>query len=374
MCHSSFGGSVRIATGLAGGLAARGHSVHIITRHEPFCDFRHKEKVSIHTLFPENNDDIHPAALYTDWPDSEINDFTRLAADIISSKKLDILNYHYAAPFARVSARLKNALDGDCPAIIGTLHGSDVSIIGADGRRARRLSRSLALSDVLTTVSLSHARLALDTFNLKVSPVTLPNFTDMKKFSPRAAQKKNIGGKNRKTVIHVSNFRPVKDLVSIANIFHGIRRQTDAELWLVGESCNMSHVRGIFENLRLNDCVRYWGLQRDVAPLLVQADLMLISSFSESFCLAALEAMACGIPVLASRVGGLPEVVRHGATGYLYPPGSINNAVYYATSILKNEKLFSQMSTEAVEQAGKFDTGPRVEAYEALYRRVLSKT
>jgi N-acetyl-alpha-D-glucosaminyl L-malate synthase BshA len=184
-------------------------------------------------------------------------------------------------------------------------------------------------------------------------------------------EKYEPNGRTIPRIVHVSNFRPVKDAQSMARIFLGIRQQMEAELWLIGEGPEMEGVVSILQQGQVESDVRYWGLRHDVAPLLAQTDLLLMTSLSESFCLAALEAMACGIPVLATRVGGVPEVVIHGETGFLFPVGDHDVAVRTAVNLLSNPTQHQAMGVRAGQHASRFDHNKIVPAYENLYQRLL---
>ena len=183
--------------------------------------------------------------------------------------------------------------------------------------------------------------------------------------------KREPNGRSIPRIAHVSNFRPVKDAQSMARIFLGIRQQMEAELWLIGEGPEMEAVVSILQQGQVENDVRYWGLRHDVAPLLAQTDLLLMTSLSESFCLAALEAMACGIPVLATRVGGVPEVVIHGKTGFLFPVGDHDVAVRTAVNLLSNPTQHQAMRVMARQHATRFGHNSIVPVYENLYQRLL---
>jgi len=258
--------------------------------------------------------------------------------------------------------------------LIGTLHGTDVSTVGRDPVRGPDLARTLARLDALTTVSASHAALATRLFGLSTPPLVIPNFVDLATFKP--ARHRPGAGESlppRPRIAHVSNFRPVKDPQSMARIFLEIRKEMDAELWLIGEGPEMPAVRSILQQAGAEKDVRYWGLHGDVAHTLAQTHLLLMTSLSESFCLAALEAMACGVPVLAPRVGGLPEVVLPGVTGWLFPPGDQATAVRLAVTLLSDQAQRDAMSAAAVRHAARFGHEQVVPIYEDLYARLLAR-
>jgi N-acetyl-alpha-D-glucosaminyl L-malate synthase BshA len=369
---ASFGGSARIASQLAVQLARRGHKVHLFTRTDPFGDRNHASELTLHTVKPDREADLHPASLHIDWSSKDIQAFLSRVLDVIATEGLDVLHFHYAVPFAFFAAEVKRRLGWASPLLVGTLHGTDVSIQGRDPVKGPQLARSLRQIDALTTVSNSHARLAADVFGLSARPKVIRNFVDLSKFRPQKPLFHEGGDERlRPKIAHVSNFRPVKDPQSMARIFLRIREQMEAELWLIGDGPEMNAVKSILQQSGFEDDVRYWGLQRNVAPLLAQADLLLMTSLSESFSLAALEAMACGIPVLATEVGGLPEVVIHGETGFLFPLGDHNSAVRLAVNLLSDQTLLRSMRIAAAGRASQYGFEKVVPLYEDFYKQLL---
>ncbi len=374
MCHSSFGGSARIATELAAALARWNHRVHLFTRATPFGNWDHQASgVLLHRIVLNNKDDGHLASLYPDWPSGEFEALLSGLLHVIVTEGLDVLHFHYAAPFAFAAAEVSRRLGQVGPLLIGTLHGTDVSIYGRDPVKGPQLAQALRHVCALTTVSVSHARLSAEVFGLPTRPQVIPNFVDLSRFRPPSHAAWEPNARSRPKIVHVSNFRPVKDPQSMARIFLGIRKQMDAELWLIGDGQEMDAVKSIFQQSEFEHDVRYWGLRRDVAPLLAQGDLLLMTSLYESFCLAALEAMACGVPVLATKVGGLPEVVVDGKTGFLFPVGDLDSAVRLAVGLLSDPDLHRAMREAAARHARQFGHKAIVPVYEDLYQRLLHR-
>ncbi len=390
VCLASFGGSARIATQLAVQLAQRGHRIHLFARTPPFGHQNHAEDVILHTVIAEREADIHPARLYTDWSQGDFEIFLSNILDVIAVEGLDVLHFHYAVPFAYLAAEVKHRLGLAAPWLVVTLHGTDVSEYGRDPIKGYHLAQALNEVDLLSTVSESHASLATDVFGLSTPPVVIPNFVDLSIFRPlepfaslagRRGEQRipfpfqerewRVNHRPRPRIAHVSNFRPVKDPQSMARIFLGIRERIDAELWLIGDGPEMEAVRTILGQSRFEKDVRYWKLQYDVGSLLAQTDLLLMTSFSESFCLAALEAMACGVPVLSTDVGGLSELVVRGETGYLFPVGDQDLAIDLAVNLLSDKKQYRSMSLAAAHHATYFGIESIVPKYEHLYRRHL---
>jgi L-malate glycosyltransferase len=390
MCLASLGGSARIATQLAIQLAQRGHRVHLFARNTPFGVWEHPNGVLLHTVTPNLEAEIHPAKLYTDWSANDSEAFLSNILNVIAVEGLDVLHFHYAVPLAFLAAEVKHRLGWASPLLIGTLHGTDVSIYGRDPNEGPKLTEALYGIDALTTVSDSHASLATDVLGLSTRPILIPNFVDLSRFHPIQTQpsmRKRIKKEciqfpsykqstqtslsSKPRIAHVSNFRAVKDPQSMARIFVGIREQMEAELWLIGDGPEMAPVKSILQQSGFDRDVRYWNMQCDVADLLAQTDLLLMTSLSESFCLAALEAMACGVPVLATDVGGLPEVVVRGETGFLFPVGNHDLAVRLAVNLLTDRDQHQAMSAAATRHAAYFRDERIVPAYESLYRELL---
>ncbi|MCG3206513.1 MAG: N-acetyl-alpha-D-glucosaminyl L-malate synthase [Anaerolineae bacterium] len=373
MCLASFGGSARIATELATELSHRGHTVHLFTRTPPFDNERYRNRrLILHTVSSSRETDQHPAKLDNDWPADVQRRYLSQILDCIVTNGLDVLHFHYALPFAFVAAQIKDHLGWAAPLLVGTLHGTDVSNYGRNPLVAPRLARALRRLDGLTTVSHSHAQLAADYFHLPARPHIIPNFIDLSKFQPAANGKTNgHAAIRRPRIAHVSNFRPVKDTPSVADIFVRLRQHVDAELWLIGEGPDMPQVQAALREAGVEQHVRYWGLQQDVGHILAQTDLLLMTSRAESFCLAALEAMACGVPVLSTRVGGLPEVVLDGVTGALFPVGDHDLAARLGADILANPFQLQAMRLAALRRAAHFSSRQVVPRYEAYYRSLL---
>ena len=368
MCHASFGGSARIGIELAIALAGRGHRVHLFTRTTPLGGWDRSNGVALHTLLPDAADTLHPATLHTHWSENDLQRYTENILQVIADEHLDVLHFHYAVPFAYVAQNVRRCLGDAAPRLVGTLHGTDVTHCGKDPAVAPRLATALGCNDVLTTVSHSHARLAASVFNLTCRPRVVSNFIDLARFKP-CPQASSISTPARpRRIVHVSNFRPIKDAPSVARIFLGIRERLEAELWLVGSGEDLPDVRELLERSDYAGDVCYAGLQRDVTPFLRGADLLLSTSLYESFCLVALEAMACGVPVLATRVGGVPEVVTQGRTGLLFPLGDNAEAVELAVDLLTDPARHEAMRQAAIRRASGFGVEQGVRAYAALYQ------
>jgi N-acetyl-alpha-D-glucosaminyl L-malate synthase BshA len=366
MSLASLGGSASVAYQLATQLAGRGHRVHLFSRTTPFGAFNLTNNVKLHTVKSSREANLHPARLDADWSDDDHEGFISKILRVIAEEGLDVLHFHYAVPLAFLAAEVKRRLGSAAPLIVGTLHGTDVSVYGRDPIKGFQLAQTLYEIDVLTTVSNNHALLASELFGLHPHPIVIPNFVDLSRFHPL---QDHLFAKPK--IAHVSNFRPVKDPQSMARIFLGIRERMEAELWLIGDGPEMASVKSILRWSEFERDVRYWDLQENVADLLAQTDLLLMTSLAESFCLAALEAMACGVPVLATDVGGLPEVVVKDETGFLFPVGDHDTAIHLAVNLLSDRVKHRGMSEAAVRRAASFEIDHIVSLYESMYQNLL---
>lgn len=367
LCHASLGGSARVATELAAEMALRGHRVHLFSHTVPHGREERLGDVDLHTVAQPNG--RHPAQLYVTWPEEELHLLQEHILQVIQSEGLDVLHIHYAVPFVWVAAALKERLGAAAPLMVVTLHGTDVTVYGHDPHHAARLKTAIKQMDLVTSVSRAHAQLAAEIFALPARPFVIPNFVDLAQFRlPVELPGGKYGSGGTARIIHASNFRPVKNIASVARIFCGIRREINAELWLIGEGQDMYKAKAVLSENGFEDDARYWGIQNDVAPFFRQATLILLASHYESFCLTALEGMACGLPVLASDVGGLSEVVSNGETGLLFPPGDEAMAVAQAVRLLKDPYRHAALIEAAVKRARLFSSKLIIPLYENLYR------
>lgn len=358
-----------MAVGLASTLARRGHDIHLFAKVLPLGATRPASGVSFHGLHaPEP---LHPH-LHARWSSSDREAFIDLIVSVTESDALDVLHFHYAVPFAEIAARVGERLGSGCPRLVMTLHGTDVSTFGVDPVLGRGLRRALGGLDAVTTVSNDHARLSAEVLRLNQLPEVIPNFVDVRRFRPGSVARANGRALRRPPrIAHISNFRPVKDPESMARIFVHILREIEAELWLVGDGDGMDPVRSILRKARVEHHVRSFGLRRNVHRILRRSHVLLLTSRTESFSLAALEAAACGVPVVAPRVGGLPEVVVDGTTGLLFEAGDEEEAAHAALRLLADGDLRSLMGRAAAARARCFSTETIVARYERLYREVL---
>jgi L-malate glycosyltransferase len=367
LCHNGIGGSVRIACTLATELARRGHSVHVIARRPPVADWLKESGVLVHTLLPAVNGGL-PVGLDVEWSNDEQAEFRTLVAGVARGERLQVLHAHYGVPFAHVAASLARGLGKSGPVTIATLHGTDVSIHGRQPGQRRLLSESLQSLAAVTTVSHDYAGLSRHLFALREPPLVIPNFIDVSRFRPTQSL-----DRTRPRIAHVSNFRGVKDPRSLARIFLAVRERIDAELWLIGDGPRLPALREMLSEAGAGDAVRSFGATADVAPILRETDLLLMTSVAESFCVAAAEAMACGIPVVATRVGGLAEVVGDGRAGHLYPVGAHAAIVDAVVELLARPRLRRRAGIAARRRAARFACERIVPLYERLYGDLIDR-
>ncbi len=351
-------------------LAGRGHEVHLLARHSPMGRRAFAPGVVAHFLGGNGHGELS-ARLDTRWSPWDLRAFSRLVAAVAADAALDVVHFHYGFPFAGLAAGLRRRLGARSPRVVGTLHGTDVSGLGRRPRRTAALAAHLAAADALTTVSKSHARLAVRILGLGRPPVIVPNFVDHARFRPLPQGGPGARLPRGPRVVHVSNFRPVKAPEGVARVFARLPRHLDAELWLVGDGERVPAVRRLLSEAGVADRGRWFGLTPRVEDILPWADLLLLTSRTESFGLVALEAGACGLPVVAPRVGGLPEVVRHGMTGLLFEPGDEDGAVRAVGRLLSDSELRASMGRSARRWAGAFNRDAVVARYEELYERLM---
>ncbi len=366
VCHHGYGGSAKIGLGVAIELARSGHTPTLFTKFPPYFRTTPPPGVSCRTLYPSTDRGGHPVeGFLTEWPQRDLEGLERLILEVIKQEGLDVLHVHYGLPFAFVAWRIKQTLGPAAPAMVLTLHGTDVTKVRPGSLEGFRYATALASFDALTTVSLSHAHLFTRIWHFPL-PEVIPNFTRVKGAVPRSLDP----GRARR-LIHVSNFRQIKNLDGVVRIFAGISRKLDTELWLVGEGEEMAFVRGKLEQLGLLQQVRFLGLRPSVSEVFPEVDFLVMASRNESFCLVALEAMAFGLPVLAPKVGGIPEIVEDGATGLLYAPEDYEAAVERPLVALTDTGSYAGMSAAALKRAGQFDRPSVVSRYRTLYERFI---
>ncbi len=369
VCHASCGGSTRVALDLGECLASRGRQVHLFSRHRPY-GWKAESGLAPHFAFNESGAGFDPSLLHTEWSETELS---RLVTEILAVCRdpgLDLLHIHYLVPFARLAPMLRARLGLRCPALIGTLHGTDVSIFGRREDTAGWLREALGAFDVLTTVSDSHAKLAKHLFGLRHRPITISNFLPPGRFGSRLGSPAVPGGRPAR-IVHISNLRPVKNVAALCEVYSHIRQNIDAELWIVGEGKGGGDIAHAARAGGWLGEVSFFGALESSREILEQCDLMVITSREESFSLLVLEAMAAGVPTAGFAVGGLPEVVGRSGAAVLKPFGQCMELALEAVEIIRDRERYARMSRAGFERAAEFSDTAIVPLYERLYRDTL---
>ncbi|MFB3852401.1 MAG: N-acetyl-alpha-D-glucosaminyl L-malate synthase BshA [Vicinamibacterales bacterium] len=373
VCYASVGGSGVVAAELSICLAGRGHEVHVVSSDPPFRLREYQPGVWFHRVetpgYPVFREPQYLLAL------------ANRLVEVCRTHSLDVIHAHYAIPHAAAAylARqiLASAGHHRVPKTVTTLHGTDVTILGSDPSYRETVAFCIDQSDRVTAVSASLRDSTRREMPVRREIVVIPNFLDCRfhgrKANPDLRRRLCPPDRYDFLLIHVSNFRPVKQVPSVVRIFDRVRRHLRSRLLLVGEGPEFANVERIVRELGLGEDVQMLGEESDVSGLLSVADLFLLPSLQESFGLAALEAMSCGVPVVASNVGGLPEVVSEGVTGFLHPPERLDEMAASAISVLSDSGLAQRMSESCRRLAiERFNANLIVPRYEDVYRQVLA--
>jgi N-acetyl-alpha-D-glucosaminyl L-malate synthase BshA len=361
VCHAGFGGSGVIATELGLSLADKGHEVHLFSPAPP-VRFHAARGVTMH----EVSNPVHPL-----FPGGEYAiALASKLVQVIAREGIEVLHLHYAIPHA-VSAQLARGLLGvAAPKLVTTLHGTDVLTFGEDAAFSTVVKAAVAQSDVVTTPSKFLAAEAAKAFGVEAKVV--PNFVDTKAFHPSPAASRHPVPLGAGKITHASNFRSVKRVEDVVRVFAKVREATPCTLALIGHGPETAAVERLVAELKLTPHVKMLGDVADVVPVLQQSAVFMLPSQTESFGLAALEALSCGVPVVASRAGGLPEVIADGETGLLFPPGDIAAMAAGVTRLLTDSAFHSKLSAEARRQAeARFRKDPLVDRYESIYLELV---
>lgn len=359
-CYPTYGGSGIVATELGMELAARGHEVHFITYSNPIrLDpdtpnvFYHEVEASTYPLFQ--------------YPPYVLALASRMA-EIAEWQNLDLLHVHYAIPHsaAAMLARQMLAHQRRLP-YVTTLHGTDITIVGADRSYFGITKYTTAQSDGVTAISDYLKRETENVFGVTCPIEVIPNFVNCTLYQPLMERHQG-----RPRLLHISNFRAVKRVTDCIRILEAVRREVDAELWMVGDGPDRSAAEQLAHEVGVHPHVRFMGKQNHVERLIPQADILLLPSRLESFGLVALEAMACGVVPIATRVGGLPEVVTHGRDGFLEEVGDIQAQAFRAIELLTTSALRARVAAAARHSAeNRFCTTRIIPQYEQYYRKVI---
>ncbi len=369
VCYPTYGGSGVVATELGLALAAKGHQVHFITYKRPARLTHFRDNVFFH----EVNTEEYPLFDYTPYDTT----LTSKLVDVVKYEKLDLLHVHYAIPHATVAYLAKQILaaEGIYIPVITTLHGTDITLIGSDRSFAPVVAFSINQSDGVTAVS-EHLRQQTCT-QLKIHKdiEVIYNFIDFTRFSRTNKEhfRMAIAPHGEKILVHTSNFRKVKRIEDVIQTFAIVVKEIPSKLLLVGDGPERPNMERLCREMGLFEHVRFLGKQDAIEEILAVADLFIIPSEKESFGLAALEAMACEVPVISSNAGGLPEVNINGVTGFLSEIGDVKSLAQNSLLLLQDPEMLQKFRKNALAQAKRFDISHILPKYEAYYEKILSK-
>ncbi len=369
VCYPTFGGSGVLATELGKALADKGHIVHFITYQQPVrLDafhpniFYHEVSVPTYPLF--------------DFPPYE-SALSSTLVDVILNQGLELLHVHYAIPHAS-SAYLANQIlrkKGKNIPYITTLHGTDITLVGKDKMYEAVVTFSINESDAITAVSENLKAETLSSFVIEKEVHVIPNFVDIKRFSQSNKDhfRKMLAPNGEKILAHVSNFRKVKRVEDVIRTFEKVRKQIPSKLLMIGDGPERQAMEQLCRELGTCDDIRFLGKQEKLEEILSITDLFMLPSAYESFGLAALEAMACRVPVISSNAGGIPEINIHGVTGFLTEVGDVDAMAAFSLELLSDEVKLEKFKKNALHQAQKFHISHIIPMYEKLYESVLEK-
>lgn len=368
VCYPTFGGSGVVATELGKALAYKGHKVHFISYQQPvrldlFSEniFYHEVKVSDYPLF-----DYQPYELV----------LTSKLVDVVKFEKLDILHVHYAIPHASAAYMAQHILasEGIKIPFITTLHGTDITLVGKDASFEPVITFAINESNAVTAVSESLKQDTYKHFKITRDIKVIPNFIcfeEYNKIGDIEQLKKSFAPNGEKILVHVSNFRPVKRVEDVIRVFDIVRKKVPSKMLLVGDGPERHKMEELCRELDACHYIKFLGKVRDTERILAVSDLFVLPSESESFGLAALEAMAARVPVISTNTGGIPEVNIHGVSGYLSNVGDVDDMAKNALTILSDNNTLEQFKNAAYQQAKQFDIHKILPLYEELYQSLM---
>ena len=367
VCYPTFGGSGVVATELGLALAQQGHEIHFITYKQPV----RLDALSENLHFHEVNVPDYPLFQFQPY---ELALSSKLV-DMVKLHKIEVLHVHYAIPHAYAAYMAKKMLQdqGIKLPIVTTLHGTDITLVGSHPFYKSAVEFSINHSDCVTSVSESLKQDTLDLFNIRKEIQVIPNFVDFTKHSNHSEEcdRGVIAPSYERIISHISNFRPVKRIMDVVKIFEKILNEIPAKLIMVGEGPDKEKAMEYCAKQGIDDSVKFIGKSNQVFEVLCYSDLFILPSETESFGLAALEAMMMKVPVISSNTGGLSEVNVEGKTGFLFDVGDIDGMAKKSIELLNNEDLLEQFKTNAQNEARKFDLNQIVDRYIAIYQDAL---
>jgi N-acetyl-alpha-D-glucosaminyl L-malate synthase BshA len=368
-CYPTYGGSGVVATELGKALALKGHTIHFISYALPFRLNHFIENIVFHEV-EMSNYPVFEFPLYSLALASKM-------VEVAKYEKLDLLHVHYAIPHATSAYLAKQMLNGVSDLkVITTLHGTDITLAGLEPSFLPLVKFSIEESDGVTAVSRFLKEKTLTNYNIEKDIRVIPNFIDTSIYKPTSEClcKKKIAPKGEKLLVHTSNFRQVKRVSDTIRILEKVKKEVPCRLLLIGDGPDRSECERLSRELGLYEDVKFLGKQEGLVDILNSADIFLMPSQSESFGLSALEAMACGLPVVSSSVGGLPELVAHNECGYIAEIGDVDRMAKYVVQLLTNEKKYELFAENARKRAvEKFEISKIVPDYEEYYKEILNK-
>ena len=369
VCYPTFGGSGVVATELGLALSKRGHEIHFITYSQPV----RLDLLGNNVHFHEVNVPEYPLFLYQPY---ELALSSKLV-DMVKLYGIEILHVHYAIPHAYAAYMAKKMLQEESiyVPIVTTLHGTDITLVGSHPFYKPAVTFSINKSDAVTSVSQSLKDDTLRLFDIKNEIDVVPNFIDFSRHKTHFTdcQRDIMANENEKIITHISNFRKVKQIPDVIKVFFNIQKQIPAKLMMVGEGPERLEAEQLCESLGITDKVVFFGNSNEIDKILCFSDLFLLPSVTESFGLAALEAMASGVPVISSNTGGIPEVNIDGVSGFLSNVNDVEDMSKNAIRILSDNNRLKEFKDRAKEESKKFDISNIVPKYEAIYKRTLKK-
>jgi len=366
VCYPTHGGSGVVASELAIGLAKKGHEIHIVSYAPPFRLRSFHQNIFIHEV------GIASYPLFK-YPPYALGLATKLV-ELVEAYDLELIHAHYAVPHAASAYLAKQILNSQLIKIITTLHGTDITLVGADQSFRRVIKFTIEKSDGVTAVSDYLKQQTIREFDIQREIRVIHNFIDPVRPAQLRSQcnRESYAPHGEKILIHASNFRPVKRVGDVVRIFAEVHARIPAKLILIGDGPERPFIQQLIKDLKLSADVYFLGEQDHLEPLFFCADLFLLPSEQESFGLTALEAMNCSVPVIATETGGLPEVITHGETGYLYPVGEIKKMAEKSIELLSSpekHELFKQQARRRATQS--FNADQIIPQYEAFYEEIL---
>jgi len=369
VCYPTFGGSGVVATELGKALAQEGHAVHFITYSQP----QRLDFLSENLFYHEVNFRNYPLFEY---PPYELALASRMVS-VVKNEKLDLLHVHYAIPHASAAYMAKQILrtHGIIIPVVTTLHGTDITLVGKDASYEPVVTFSINESEGVTAVSEDLRKETFEHFPITNEITVIPNFIDLEKFKKQKKDhfKKAICPNGEMLIVHTSNFRKVKRIPDVIKVFHNIHKEIPSKLLMIGDGPERNDAETMCRELGICDDIRFLGKLEAVEEVLSVADLFLMPSEKESFGLAALEAMACEVPVISTNVGGIPELNVQGVTGFMSNVGDIEDMTKNALRILDKDNL-PVFKANALKRAQEFDITNILPKYVAFYEQVIEKS